>query len=177
MLPDLATPADLTSYGYPDVAGGFLARASARVRRHTRQQITAGTSTVALPSWPYRLPQRPVVEVVSVETSDGTQLAYELSTSGVLKVRRHWGGPIHVTYDHGFDELPDELVELVCSIAARLSRTPDAVSSGATSEQAGGEAVAWGSDAWRGTTGLTAEEKAALDRLFPKVPATVALRP
>jgi hypothetical protein len=31
-----------------------------------------------------------------------------------------------VVYEHGWIEVPDELVELVCSIAARLAAIPDA---------------------------------------------------
>src|SRR5690606_17891848 len=142
-LPLLATAADLEDYGYaaiPDeVLHEMLLRASARVRRYTRQRITAGTSTVTLPSSPYKLPQRPVRAVNSVATAEGVPLGYTLNAGGVIEVAGCHDGPVVVDYDHGFETLPDELIELVCSIASRLASTPAGMHAGARTEQAGGE--------------------------------------
>lgn len=169
-LPPLATTADLTLFGYPDdVPASVLERASARVRRYTRQDISPGTSTVELFGPPFRLPQRPVREVTAVT---GTS-SWTLHPAGVLEIAGC--GPITVTYDHGFDELPDDLVELVCQIATRLHSTPDAIQTGARTEQAGGESVTWGVEAYAASTGLTTEEKSGLDKLFPKLPKTAIL--
>lgn len=176
-LPPLATAEDLAEYGYPADAENLLARASARVRRYTGQLITAGTSTVELPGRPYRLLQAPVTAVTSVAAvPDGNALSYRLGAAGVLYV---YGcdGPITVEYDHGYEILPDGLIELVCSIAARLASTPEGMLAGARTEQAGGESITWGTDAYSGATGLTSTEKAELDRLFPKLPFTIWLRP
>lgn len=175
-LPDLAEAANLAAYGYPPEAEAFLARASARVRRYTRQQITAGTSTVTLHAWPYRLPQRPVTAIVSV-TSGGASVPYRLDAAGVIEVYGTCGRPVVVEYQHGYDVVPDGLVELVCSIAARMATTPNAVGAGAQTEQAGGESITWGYDAYAGTTGLTQAEQRELDRMFPRLPSTTFLRP
>lgn len=174
-LPALATAADLTDYGYDSVPAGMLDRASVRVRRYTGQQITAGSSVVTLPGPSYHLPQRPVNEVTSVQTLDGGDVEYELCYGGYVRPRFKRFHPIVVGYNHGYDTLPDAVIEVVCSVAARMSATPAAVGSGAQTEQAGGESVTWGSDAYAGTTGLTRAERKELDRLFPRIPKTVRL--
>lgn len=168
ILPNLITEADLTAFGYDTAAVAKAAAASARVRRYTGQQITAGTSTIELNgTGPWLLPQRPVTEVTSVQDADEEDVEWALAgpylSSNVCP-------PLTVAWSHGFDPLPDELVELVCSIAARLASTPEGLSTGARTEQAGGEAVTWGADAYGGTTGLTSAERKGLDRIFPKRP-------
>ena len=70
---------------------------------------------------------------------------------------------------------PEPLVELVCSIAYRLASTPDAVTQGVRNEQAGGEQVTWGADAYAGTSSLTSAEMTALDRMYPRMPHTINL--
>lgn len=173
-LPPLVTAADLTAYGYDTVPDGLLARASARVRRYTRQQITPGTSTVTVTGdGPWLLPQRPVTAVVSVTDADGDAVSdYEL--------RGQWlhssvCGPLEVAYEHGYDTLPDDLVELVCAIAARLGEMPGAVGAGARTEQSGGESVTWGVEAYTSASGLTRGEQAALNRIYPNRPRSVRL--
>ena len=174
-LPPLATAADLTDFGYEDVPVALLLRASTRVRRYTRQEITPGTTTVTLHGvGPWLLPQRPVTEVTTVVDAEENQVEHELRGQH-LHTRRC--GPLTVTWSHGFSPLPDELVELVCSIASRMASTPAGMHAGARTEQAGGESVTWGSDAYGGTTGLTETERAELDRLLPRLPSTVRLRP
>jgi hypothetical protein len=63
--------------------------------------------------------------------------------------------------------VPPSLTELVLSVANRLAMTPDKVAMGAVSEQSGGEQVAFGAQAYAGTSDLTQPEKTALDRLYP----------
>jgi hypothetical protein len=173
-LPPLITADDLTEYGY-EAADSKIAAASARVRRFTRQQITPGTSTATLTGpGPWLLPQRPVVAVTELVDADGNAVDYELEgqriTSGAC-------GPLTVTWDHGFDPLPDGLIELVCAIAARLAGITTAMAAGVRTEQAGGESVTWGADGWSGTTGLTRPEREALREYFPKLPRTTHLAP
>jgi hypothetical protein len=174
-LPPLATAADLAFYGYEDVPDEILDRASARVRRRTGQQITAGSSTAEMPRAPYRLPQRPVTSVESVTTPDEDELEFTLKSAGVLKVTGGYCGPITVEYTHGFTTLSDELIELVCAIASRLAKTPDALSLGHRTEQAGGESITYGAEAYAAVGGLTLSEQAALDALFPRLPSTAVL--
>jgi hypothetical protein len=172
-LPDLIGPADLARFGYEATAASKAAAASARVRRHIGQQITPGISTLTLTgTGPWRLPQRPVRAVQSLTGEDGAPVGFARNGS---HLSAEACGPLVVVYEHGWDALPDALVELVCSIAARLAAIPAAIITGARTEQAGGESVTWGADAYAGTTGLTAAEEAALDQLFPALPRTTFL--
>lgn len=173
VLPALATTEDLARFGYPVTASTMLDRASVRVRRYAGQDITAGTSTVTIYGPIHRLPQRPIVLVTSVKTLDGADVDYEVGSAGHLHICSE--GTVEVTYDHGYDLVPDEIVELVCGIAARMTDTPASVAGGAQTEQAGGESVTWGGDAFGGTTSLTREEKRVIDRLFPPLPKTIHL--
>ncbi len=171
-LPPLATPADATRYGYENVSEAMLARASARVRRYTGMQITAGTSTVVLSGpGPWRMPQRPVTGITSVTDEHGNPTAYKLEGQFLAATRC----PLTVTYSHGYEELPDALVELVCAIASRMENMPTSVGAGVQTEQAGSETVTWGSQAFASTSGLLPSEEAALDRMFPTLPRTVWL--
>lgn len=178
-LPPLATPEGMTAYGYDQVSEALLARASTRVRRYTGQQITPGESTTSLTGvGPWLLPQRPVQAVTEVVDDHGNAVPpnrWELCGQHLHVHHGHVRTPLRVTYSHGLDTMPDELVELVCSIAARLGSVPAAMAAGATTEQAGGETITWGSDAYAGSTGLTSAEEKALATLFPKRPRTAQL--
>jgi hypothetical protein len=172
-LPDLIGAADLARFGYEAAAARKAAAASARVRRYTGQQITAGTSRLRLTgAGPWRLPQRPVRAIIALTDDGGTPVPFTRNGSHLTAAAC---GPLVVVYEHGWTELPDELAELVCSIAARLAAIPDAMLTGARTEQAGGESVTWGTDAYGGTTGLTSAEVDALDALFPALPRTTFL--
>lgn len=172
-LPNLAVPADMTDYGYEPVSEEILARASTRVRRFLGQDVTAGTSETLLRGvGPWLLPQRPVVGVVSAVDANDDAVDVELSGQWV---RSPVCGPLTVTYEHGFDPVPDAVVEVVCSIAARLAAIPPAMAAGVRTEQAGGESVTWGADGWQGTTGLTRPEREALRRIYPVRPRTAIL--
>lgn len=78
-----------------------------------------------------------------------------------------------LTFEDG--AVPEWLVELTASVAARLAATPTALAVGATSEMAGNEQVMFGSDAFRGSTSLTSEEKSVLDRHSPRRIRTILL--
>ncbi len=191
MLPPLATPQDASQLGYC-VSAAQLARASARVRGYTRQTITAGTSThIVIGKKKFLLPQRPVNSVTLVEDHYGNDVpasAYHLDgqflhlpVNGAPWIANgpdYYGcddGFFKVTYTHGFTTLPDELVEVVCSIASRLENAPDGLSMGARTEQAGGETITWGADAFSAVTDLTKAEKDVLRRIFPQLPRSVSL--
>lgn len=180
MLPALATTADATALGLT-VTDAALLRASTRVRARTGQQISAGTSTVSLRGPSARLPERPVTSVTSVTDEDGATLTadddYYLRAGGWLDLPTT--GWFTVVYAHGFaaDAYPDELVEVVCTIAARLGATDSTVAKGVTQEQSGSASQTFGWDAWQGLGGLTKEEKAVVDRLFPRLPRSLVMRP
>ena len=175
MLASLATPIDAAAFGL-DVTDEALARASARIRGHVRQQITYGVSTVVLPESDRRLPERPAVSVSSVVDEDGVTLVagtdYELVGDLIDTSRR---GRLTVSYAHGLDALPDELVELVCSMAFRLGAIPAALVAGTQQEGAGPWQHTYGFDSHKAASGLTAGEKEVLARYWPRVPRTITL--
>lgn len=173
-LPNLVSAQDMADYGYAPVPDGILARASARVRGAVEQQITpGGTDTLTLPyGGQWLLPCRPVTAVSSVTDAEGNTVKWSLNGPFITVDSC---GPVTVEYAFGFDVLPDELIELVCSIAARLAAVPDAAAAGVRTEQAGGEAITWGVEAYEASRGLTRTEKAALRRVFPVYPRSRSL--
>lgn len=134
-MPVLATQDDLTRFGYaiPVNADNLLDRASVRVRLAAgHQTVTADTSTVTFPpnsGNTFQLWQFPCTGVHAVTAGDGTAITDWTLTGneitfpcGVIPVN----SSVTITYTHGFATLPDELVEVVCAVAVRLSGTkPD----------------------------------------------------
>lgn len=171
----LATTSDAALFDLT-VTDGALMRASARIRGHVRQQITYGASTTVLPWSNRRLPERPVVSVESVTDEDGAALVagtdYELVGDRIETART---GRLTVTYTHGLIDLPDELVELVCTMAFRLGSIPAALVAGTQQEGAGPWQHTYGFDSHKAASGLTAGEKEVLARYWPTLPRTIAL--
>jgi hypothetical protein len=167
------TPTEAKALGY-EVDAPSLAKASARVKGYTKQDITYGASTKAL-RFPFLLPQRPVIAVTSVLDEDGVALTtddYTLEGQKLVVSDAYKGAKLTVAWTHGFTcPLPDDLVEVVCSIAARIYSMPDGLRDGAQVENASGLSVTWGVDAYRGTTNLLDEEKKRLRGIFPRVPS------
>lgn len=116
-------------------AEALLADASAKVRNYTRQTITRVLDdTVYLEAtddqWLY-FPERPVVSVSSIVVG-GAPLSPELYyfQSDALYRYDGWSGrfygstgvwnqpdTIQVTYTHGWDSVPDDIVMVVCKLA------------------------------------------------------------
>ena len=175
MLEPLASAADAADYGITVTAAG-LARASARIRGYVRQRITYGTSTVTLPASDRRLPERPVVSVESVVSEDGTALVagtdYELVGDRIDTARTD---RLTVTYTHGLGTLPDDLVELVCTVAARMGGMPAELQAGVQQQGAGPFQQTYGWDAYKAASGLSEGEKQVLARYWPRLPRTITL--
>lgn len=172
MLPPLATLSDAADYGYESVSDAALSRASSRVRGELRQQMSAGTSTVVGMGPLVTLPERPVTAVMTVKDADGRDVPFTLSGADVET--SHWG-PLTITYAHGLTALPDEVVELVCAIASRITNAAPQVAQGVASESAGPHSITFGMDAWKAQSGLTAGEKETLRRYWPKMPRTISM--
>jgi hypothetical protein len=127
---------DATDYGYtlpPATADALLTRASTRVRRAAGQPINASTSTVRLKTEPsgLTLPAPPVTAITTVAQ------VHPDDTTTVLTRGTDWfwdGERItfasclvtlaEITYTHGYQAIPDGLIELVCEIANRLGAVP-----------------------------------------------------
>jgi len=173
MLPPLAIPSDASLIGITATEQN-LRRASTRVRAYTKQQISAGTSLITGYGTAIALPQRPTRSVQSVTDRDGYDVSWELD-GNMLSTRR--GGYLTIAYSHGFEIIPDEIVELVCTIASRLGNIDPSAAAGVQQESGGNESVGFGFDSYNAITELATGEKRVLDRLFPKLASTVVLRP
>lgn len=154
-LPQTLSPED------QDRAEVLLRDASARVRREAGgQEISARESTarLAVCCGLVTLPQYPVTAVGSVQTVDGDDVDVTWDGS-LLTVYAAGGTYVDVTYTHGYDPVPDDIVALVCQIAGRALSTPP-TSSGVTQETLGAYTYGIGSAAASGPLGMLDEEKA-----------------
>lgn len=175
-LAALATTSDATAYGLT-VTSAALLRASTRVRAYTGQRISTGSSTIRARGPVVRLPERPVTAVTSVTDSDGVVLTVDVDYELVGQdLTLPTSGEFTVVYSHGFATVPDGVLEVVCTIAARLGATDTSVASGVVQEQSGSVSQTFGWDAWKGLSSLTSEEKRVLDRTFPRLPRTISMR-
>jgi hypothetical protein len=130
-LDPLATKSDLDKRGVDidsDAATPALAAASAAVRDAAGCAISSVTSTVTMDAvtgcW-LQLPGGPVTAVTEVligstDVTDDVSLRF----GGRLYLDSGWyegtypGDEITVTYTHGFAEVPADIVDLVCALAA-----------------------------------------------------------
>lgn len=135
VLPPLASAADLEALGIDtsDMSrvDSLLVSVSAEVREAAGVPISRTTSTVTVGGTCdvfLDLPGRPVRAVSSVEV-DGSSVDDWRLVDGRLWRRCGWAGthaPVTVTYDHGFDEVPADIVRLVCMfVAAGLHAAED----------------------------------------------------
>jgi len=119
-------------------ATAWLIDASAMFVQRARQKFEVSESTVRL--FPrdgiVRLVQRPVIEVTSVTdidgseidfTYDGHQSIYELGTYS----------PVIVTYDHGSDTIPEDVVAVVAGMVVRTLLIPDDAAAGIQQQSVG----------------------------------------
>lgn len=151
----------------------ILDDASASVRAYTGQQFTEATSTET-----FRvrrnvvvLPQRPVTDVANAGGAyfrwDGDdRVHFSLGSTDTFEWEP-WigGGPrtVEITYTHGYDEIPADIVGVVCSIALRaFGRRPE--DGGLQQESIAGYSYSVGSAGAAGGFGLLPDERAVLDR-------------
>lgn len=164
---------DLTDDEKPRI-NTLLLDASARVRREAGGQlITKQTTTVRLPvrRGQIDLPQYPVVAVTAVKNDAGSDITVQWSAPSswiyVGSVDRfdlepfygsQYGNQyLNVTYTHGYDPIPDEIVGLVCQMAGRaFGVSPE--SAAVTSETLGAYSYAIGGAAAAGGFGMLRDE-------------------
>ncbi|MDG9705548.1 hypothetical protein [Streptomyces sp. DH37] len=130
-LDPLATVADLTARGLTvdasetAIAGTCLDIASALVREAAGVPISQLTSTVAVEGvasqW-LTLPGAPVTDVSAVAIDGETVTDWRLR-SGRLWRRDGWShrwepSEVEATYTHGLAEVPADIVDMVCRLAA-----------------------------------------------------------
>jgi hypothetical protein len=149
-----------------DRAAALLVDASATVRNRTGQTFVAETTTARLRvrGTQLRLPQRPVTAVNTITNVDGDEVGFtwhggdSLTLDSVPTV-----GWVDVDYDHGYEDVPDDIIGVVCNIAGRAFGTP-ADEGGYQSETIGTYSYTVGATAAAGAAGLLNDERAILDR-------------
>lgn len=178
----LITVADMDDLGYTAADPKILARVSAKVRRFTGQNISATESTASGYS-PLRLPQYPVRSITAVEDETGTAISdgdwrlrgqiitgpispgindFEVNLSRRFNERLGW---IKVTYQSGWEVLPDELLELICSIAARVASSQPAADAQLREKRVGDQALVFSSESL--SLDLSDREQQQLRAYFP----------
>lgn len=183
-LPPIAVVEQLAAYLQQPLAAAdpsatlMLQIASAMVRDELQQDLTFTAGDVAIVdpingAWVF-LPQMPVSAVTAVEYLDTSQSPaawvvadpslYSVSLRlGVISALPNTGvrwpqtpGSWRVTYDHGYETIPDGLVGVCLGVAARTYSTP----AGAELERIGGYQVKYAMQA----DGFNPLEKAVLNR-------------
>lgn len=184
----LASPADAARLGYTLPAGEEmekLARASARLRREAGRPISSTTSTVRrrVEGGSVMLPGGPITAVSTVvrlaEDGGATLTGWRWDGMEHIHCIPLWCGDVNVTWTHGFATLPDELLELVCSVAVRLSATEDAagMEAGIRSEQIDDYSVTYAAEAVQTASGLLPGECEQLAAFLGSNPGAYVVRP
>ena len=143
-----------------------LGAATAAIRNYTKQHLSrvAGDTVTLDSAGGHRLllPELPVISVAAV-VEDGAALTagtdYKLGQHGILyRLNRPWACGIQivqVTYTHGYDPLPDDIVDVATRAAARvyqagLRAAEDDGVPGVSSKSLGDFSVSFASDAGGG---------------------------
>lgn len=145
-----------------------LSRASSRFRGEVRHPVTLiendevwldGTGGRTL-----LLPAAPVVDVDTVEV-DGRPAVFDWSADGMLVLRSGcWPDrlrTVRVVYSHGYDPVPDDIIEAVLTAAQSLYEARPGVSS----MQVGGQTVSWSASMLEASVAVTWDAVVARYRL------------
>jgi hypothetical protein len=203
-LPPLVSVNDVTArlpsgLSFDDSRIAMLIKdASAAVRRFAKQDFTLNTSTTDVRPIGYklRLPQRPVVAIVSVQIKlpgsdtyssipswywDGSDELWLMDSSTVVNLAEEvidaftQQTPVcRITYQHGYSTVPDDIVGVVCSMVTRLITAPGL--GGVVSESVGEFSYRLSDAAAQGPMTLTQSEKDVLAAYQPKGSNTIELR-
>lgn len=188
-LPPLAALADVTNRlpgavsVDPTRATALISDASAVVRSYTKQQFTTSQSTERIRPIGFRikLPQRPVVSVDGLSLLlnnatpapfpgwywDGSDEVWLLGESQIINLAEEllytlrYETPVaEITYTHGYDTVPDDVVAVVCSMVTRTLTAPGL--GGVVSEGVGEYTYRLSDTAVQGALTMTESEKAVL---------------
>lgn len=172
----LASVADLeTRLGHPVAnatqADAVLDDVSAAVRAYTGQLFSrlVTTDRLTVRKGLVRLPQRPVNSVDEVQLSDGTTVTFEWQTGAESLCVAGWEtscsrvSAVLVTYDHGYDTIPQDVVAVVCNVSNRVLGT-DPTSGAVASRSITNYQETFGPVGASGSTGLFSSESTVLDR-------------
>lgn len=168
-------------------ADALIGDTSANISGYTGQTFTEDTTTarLRLRQGFVILPQRPVTAVDSVEDVHGNSLSF--TWDGVDRVYLAsqvldsfgWEPYLHpirhvdVTYDHGYETVPADVVGVGCSVVLRaLGRVP--TDGAVVSESIDDYSYRIGTTGAAGAFGFLPDERATLDR-YRRVGGSIAL--
>lgn len=178
----------------------LLRDASATIRRYTKQDFTVAMTTQDIRPIGYKLklPKRPVLDVVSIQIKlpgsqvgvytsipsfywDGSSEVWLVDGSSVVNLAEEvisaleWMTPVcRVTWQHGYTEIPDDVVGVTCSMVNRIITAPGL--GGVISETVGEFSYRLSDAAAQGPMALTQSEKDILDDYCPKGNKVIELR-
>lgn len=174
----------------------LLARAANRIRAYTGQTFdkVQTTDTLRALGSIVRLPQAPVVSIEAVQVIDYLGTAFPVPVFGwdsldrldlaaygavlnlpeALSLDALWSGAVKVTYTHGYDPVPAEIVDLNAELVARVYNSPAGEQTGIRSQGVGPYSVGYDPATGGGVLTLTPDDKAVLDR-YRDFGATVEL--
>jgi hypothetical protein len=175
-MPALATVSDLetrlgTPIDDPAQAQAYLDDVSAAVRAYTGQLFTRLVTTDRLRARRglIRLPQRPVNSVDAVTLDNGLAVAFTWFAGDDRVCIIDWdsccsgSSSALVTYDHGYDVFPGDVIAVVCNIALRALGT-DPLMGSVQQRSISNYQEMFGPVGASGTTGLFRDEASVLDR-------------
>jgi hypothetical protein len=119
-------------------ANAWLGDASAMFVQRAVQKFEVSESTVRL--FPrdgvVRLVQRPVIEITSVTDIDGVELDYTYDGfQSIYELGTY--SPVIVSYDHGSDNIPDDVVAVVAGMVVRTLLIPADAAAGIQQQSVG----------------------------------------
>jgi hypothetical protein len=176
----------------------LIADASAAARRISKQEFTIRQSTVGIRPIGYklRLPQSPVISVDEISIRlpnslttvtipgwywDGSDEVWLTDGGSIINLAEEllfvlqWQTPTCLTtYTHGYTEVPDDVVGVVCSMVNRIITAPGL--GGVISESVGEYSYRLSDAAAQGTMGLTEAETKILRSYIPRKTSTAELR-
>lgn len=163
-------------------AGALLDGASARVRAYTRRKLSfIEDDQVVLRGLgrEIRLPNHPVHAVTSVSPlgCGGTPSSVGWCWDGSTRVTADvYASAYQVTYTHGHDPVPDDIVDVVCAVALRSLLSPSPIP-GMVSERIGAYnyQLQQGAGAPGASVRLSGDDMAALD-IYRRRAGTIGVR-
>jgi hypothetical protein len=152
-----------------DRAEALLEDASALVVNYTGQKfvVTTSSNLLRIKGSKVHLAQRPAIEVTEVTDTEGKPLPYVWDGFQTVRVdctsapnQSH----VVVTYEHGYEEVPGDVVAVVAGAAARTLSIPTEAASGISQQTVGPFSVSYANWAVGGQVMLSPEEKLTLKK-------------
>lgn len=164
----------------------LLVQAANKIRGYTRQTFDYGTTTDKVRALGnlVRLPQRPVIAVTGVKLIDYLGNEWPVPAYGfdgidrldlalygtvlnlpeAVSLEGYWSGTVEVTYEHGYQTIPQEIIDLNAELVARIFNSPTQGVVGVRSQGVGPYNVSLDPATGGGMIVLTDEDKATLDK-------------